>query len=86
MNIPKKDPAARSQADVLNHQYGRMKTLLVARDSDGRELARRVCDSEQQAERLMIAFNRPPSGCGTFPVWGIETIVESETNEDSNKG
>lgn len=50
---------------------------LVCRDDFGNELSRQWCENEAQAERLMIARNRPPPGTqSAYPRWAIETQTE----------
>lgn len=49
--------------------------LLVARDSNGKEVARQVVKDESTANKLMVARNRPLGRDVNFPKWGIECEV-----------
>jgi hypothetical protein len=48
---------------------------LVCRDENGNLIARQLCATEDEANRLMMARNRPPNGKTlNFPRWGIEEM------------
>ena len=62
---------------VLARANEQNKILLVARDTNGREVNRQWCPNLETANRLMVARNRPGRMSRTelFPTWGIEEEV-----------